>query len=238
MIIAKKTDILKNHSKLSIENLKVRLIIGRSILMSTVKDALKDRRSVRNYGPRPVSIEIIRELLDAAKWAPSAHNAQPWRFIALVETSSKRNLAEAMATAWRADMIKARVSSKNREASIKASVDRFTNAPTLIIACLTMRDMAVYGDVSLQKCERDLALQSLSAAIQNILLAAAAKNLGTCWYCAPVFCKEAVRKALAIPEEVEPQALITVGYPSEKPVAPARKALQTYSYLGFWGKNL
>lgn len=206
--------------------------------MPVVTDALRDRRSVRKYTLQPVSKEIIRELLDAAKWAPSAHNAQPWRFIALVETISKRNLAEAMATAWRVDMIKAGVPSESCEASIRASADRFTNAPALIIACLTMQDMVVYGDDSLQKCERDLALQSLSAAIQNILLAAAAKNLGTCWYCAPVFCKEAVKKALAIPEEVEPQALITVGYPNEKPVAPARKPLYTYSYLGYWGKNL
>jgi coenzyme F420-0:L-glutamate ligase/coenzyme F420-1:gamma-L-glutamate ligase len=206
--------------------------------MPIVTDALRDRRSVRKYALQPVSMEVIRELLDAAKWAPSAHNAQPWRFIALVETISKRNLAEAMATAWRADMIKAGLSAESREASIKASVDRFTNAPVLLIACLTMGDMVVYEDASLQECERDLAIQSLSAAIQNILLAAIAKNLGTCWYCAPAFCKEAVRKTLGIPEEVEPQALITVGYPSEKPVAPARKPLSTYSYLGRWGKNL
>jgi F420 biosynthesis protein FbiB-like protein len=143
-----------------------------------------------------------------------------------------------MADVWIADMIKDGVASEARENQRKASVERFTNAPVLIVACLTMKDMLRYADKSRQKSERDLAVQSLGAAIQNMLLAAHANGLGACWFCAPIFCKETVQRILKVPDDVEPQALITLGYPAEKPRAPSRKPLETYAYLDYWGKKL
>jgi coenzyme F420-0:L-glutamate ligase/coenzyme F420-1:gamma-L-glutamate ligase len=206
--------------------------------MSCVTDAIKTRRSIRRYSSRRVSTEVISEILEAARWAPSAHNAQPWRFIVLIDKSLKQDLAEAMTNAWRADMIKDGTPMEVREKLRKASVERFTRAPVLVIACLTMKDMIKYADESRQKCERDMAVQSLGTAIQNMLLMAHSKNLGACWFCAPLFCKDAVRKVLKIPEDVEPHALITLGYPAEKPSAPSRKPFQSYSYLDCWGKKL
>ncbi len=76
--------------------------------MSHLLDELRERRSVRKYQARPVPEELIREVLEAAGWAPSAHNAQPWRFIVLSDPQVKRRLAEAMAEAWAADMDKGR----------------------------------------------------------------------------------------------------------------------------------
>jgi coenzyme F420-0:L-glutamate ligase/coenzyme F420-1:gamma-L-glutamate ligase len=206
--------------------------------MYDLVNAIKERRSIRKYLPQSASLATICELLDVAQWAPSAHNAQPWRFVVLVEKSQKRDLAEAMANAWRTDMIKTGTPLATRERLTKASIKRFTTAPAIIVACLTLQDMVKQQDESGQKSERDLAVQSLGAAIQNLLLAAAAKNIGACWFCAPVFCKDAVRKVLEIPEEIEPQALITLGYPAEKPIAPVRKPVQAYSYLNRWGKKL
>jgi coenzyme F420-0:L-glutamate ligase/coenzyme F420-1:gamma-L-glutamate ligase len=208
------------------------------MLMDHITDSIKKRRSIRKYSSRKVSIDILRQVLEAAGWAPSAHNAQPWRFIVLTDTSLKRELAEAMANAWEADMIKDGIPSEARESQRKASVEQFTSAPVLIVACLTMKDMIKYADESRQKCERDLAVQSLGAAIQNMLLVAHSKKLGACWFCAPLFCKDTVRKVLKIPENVEPQALIAIGYPAEKPSAPSRRPLQGYSYLDCWGKKL
>ena len=112
--------------------------------MSRESDAIKKRRSIRKYSSRPISKEVLNEILEAARWAPSAHNAQPWRFIALIDRSLKRELAEAMANAWKADMIKDGVPSEAIENKRKASVERFTRAPVLIVACLTMRDMISY----------------------------------------------------------------------------------------------
>jgi nitroreductase len=83
--------------------------------------------------------------------------------------------------------------------------------------------------------ERDLAIQSVAAAIQNLLLAVHAKGLGACWCCAPVFCREVVRSTLAIPLDVEPQALITVGYPVDVAQAvPSRKTFEEYVFFEGW----
>jgi coenzyme F420-0:L-glutamate ligase/coenzyme F420-1:gamma-L-glutamate ligase len=206
--------------------------------MSRVTDAIKTRRSIRKYSPRRVSTGVLSEILEAARWAPSAHNAQPWRFIVLIDESLKRDLAEAMANAWMADMIRDGTPTEVREKLRETSVERFARAPVLVVACLTMKDMIQYKDESRLECEHDLAVQSLGAAVQNMLLAAHSKNLGACWFCAPLFCKETVRKVLKIPEDVEPQALITVGYAAEKPSAPPRKLLQSYFYVDCWGKKL
>jgi coenzyme F420-0:L-glutamate ligase/coenzyme F420-1:gamma-L-glutamate ligase len=208
------------------------------MLMAHVTDSIKKRRSIRKYFSRKVAIDILRQVLEAARWAPSAHNAQPWRFIVLIDPPVKRKLAEAMANAWVADMIKDGTPAEVRENMVKASVERFTRAPMLVVACLSMNDMIRYADESRQKCERDLAVQSLGAAIQNMLLAAHSKNLGSCWFCAPIFCKDTVRKVLKIPEDVEPQALITIGYAAEKPSTPPRRPMQDCCYIDCWGKKL
>lgn len=204
--------------------------------MPRVTDAIKQRRSIRKYSTRPISPEILREILEAAGWAPSAHNAQPWRFIVLTEESAKQALAEVMADAWTVDMAKDGVTVEAQKREV--SIERFTHAPALIVACLTMEDMKVYSDERRQLSERDLAMQSLGAAIQNMLLAAHAKGLGACWFSAPSFCKETVRKVLKIPEVVEPQALIVLGYAAEKPQVPQRKPLENYAYRDSWGKTL
>jgi coenzyme F420-0:L-glutamate ligase/coenzyme F420-1:gamma-L-glutamate ligase len=206
--------------------------------MSYITDAIKKRRSIRKYSSRPVSPKILSEILEAARWAPSAHNAQPWRFIVLNDKALKRDLAEAMANAWMVDMIEDGMPMEARENMTKASVGRFTRAPVLVVACLSMENMVKYADKPRQKCERDLAVQSLGAAIQNMLLEAHSKGLGACWFCAPIFCKETVRKVLKAPTDVEPQALITLGYAAEKPSAPSRKPLQDYSHLNCWSKQL
>ncbi len=203
--------------------------------MSEIAKAIRNRRSIRKYAPKQISKEDIKELLEIAGWAPSAHNAQPWRFIILEEPDLKTELSESMAKAWDADLIKD--GEKIDNSKRKANVERFTNAPSLILACLTMESMNKFKDAKRQKYERDLAMQSLGAALQNLLLMADAKGLGACWFSAPSFCKETVRKILKIPKDVEPQALIAVGYPAEESVS-SRKNLGDFCFVNTWSKKL
>ena len=104
----------------------------------------------------------------------------------------------------------------------------------LILACLTMDGLMKFPDKERQQTERDLALESLGAGLQNLLLAAHSLGLGACWYCAPAFCKQTVREILKIPQGVEPSALIILGYPSESPMTPHRKAIRDYCFLDTW----
>ena len=201
--------------------------------MLDLSDAIKGRRSVRKYLPLEVPHELIEDVLVSAGWAPSAHNSQPWRFIVLSDASVKQKLAIAMAEVWAADLAKDGVAVKAEKR--KERIERFANAPALILACSTMEGLRKFSDEKRQKCERDLAMQSLGAAMQNLLLAAYGAGLGACWFCAPGFCKEAVRKVLKIPEAVEPQALVIIGYPAETPSVPPKELLAEYCFLDVWG---
>jgi F420 biosynthesis protein FbiB-like protein len=205
--------------------------------MSSLLDALKQRRSIRHYTDETVPKEILCSLIESASYAPSAHNAQPWRFIVLTE-DAKCSLADAMGEVWLQELKQDGIPQRTREDFVRASAERFSMAPALVIACLTMEDMDIYPDERRQGYERDLAMQSVGAAIQNLLLAAHAAELGACWYCAPVFCKAAAREVLKLPDAVEPQALITLGYPAEQPQMPPRKPLDEIASAEEWAKPL
>ena len=203
--------------------------------MPDLSKAIRERRSIRKYQATSVPKDLVEDVLVAANWAPSAHNAQPFRFIVLDDPDVKRELSEAMADAWAVDMAKegSRIEAETR----KIRVERFANAPVLILACTTMEGMAMQPNEEKRSVERDLAVESLGAALQNLLLAAYAKGLGACWFCAPGFCKDTVRKVLKIPGDVEPQALILMGYSAEQPTPPLRKTLKEYAFKNLWGKE-
>ena len=202
----------------------------------SLSDVIKKRRSIRKYLPRQVPNSIVKEVLAAAGWAPSAHNSQPWRFIVLADASVKRRLADAMADAWAKDLQRDGITVESDKRTER--VERFATAPVLVLACLTVVDLRKFPDSERQMCERDLAVQSFGAALQNLLLAAHAKGLGACWFCAPAFCKETVRKILKIPDAVEPQAFVAMGYPAEKPKVPIKKLLEGYCFIDLWGKPI
>jgi coenzyme F420-0:L-glutamate ligase / coenzyme F420-1:gamma-L-glutamate ligase len=200
----------------------------------SIKDALKQRRSIRRYKNQPVPNTLVLEVLEAAGWAPSAHNSQPWRFIILQQDKAKGELAERMAEAWVADLKKDGESVEKEKVTERK--ERFASAPVLILACLTMEGLRKFPDYEKQQNERDLALESLGAGLENMLLAADAAGLGACWFCAPAFCKDTVRKVLKIPDSIEPSAFIALGYPAESPAAPSRKPFKEYCYVDEWGK--
>ena len=206
-------------------------------MSSTLLKSIKTRRSVGAYTQKEIPQALVLTILDAARWAPSAHNAQPWRFIVVTDHDAKRRLAEAMADEWAEDLARDGVSPDVRRNLVESSVRRFTQAPVLVIASITMEEMDKYPDEGRQKIEHLMATQSLAAAIQNMLLTAHSEGLGTCWFCAPMFCQNVVRKVLGIPNNVEPQALITLGYPSEHPEAPLRKPLGEVIFKNHWGEG-
>jgi F420 biosynthesis protein FbiB-like protein len=178
-------------------------------------DWLTNRRSIRRYRPEPIPAEIIDQLLTAATWAPSAHNRQPWRFAVLTGEAAKQRLAQAMGDQLRADLAADGVPAGLIEQDAGRSYQRLTNAPLLIVLCLTVADMDSYPDEQRQRNEWIMAVQSVAMAGQNLLLAAHALGLGACWLCAPLFCPDTVRATLQLPADWQPQGIITAGYPAE-----------------------
>jgi coenzyme F420-0:L-glutamate ligase / coenzyme F420-1:gamma-L-glutamate ligase len=175
---------------------------------------LPARRMIRRYTAEPVPHSVIEALLTETIQAPSPHNRQPWRF-AVIEGDARDRLAAAMGARLREDLARDGVPADVIERDAARSFARITGAPAGIVACLSMRDMDVYPDARRSAAERWMAGQAVAAAIQNLLLAAAARGLGACWMCAPLFCPDVVTATLDLPADWEPQALITLGHPAE-----------------------
>jgi F420 biosynthesis protein FbiB-like protein len=184
------------------------------------------RRSIRRYRPEPIPPAIIDQLLTAATWAPSAHNRQPWRFAVLTTPTAKHRLATAMGNRLRADLTADGASAELIEQDTTRSYQRLTNAPLLVVLCLTLADMDSYPDEKRRHNEYIMTVQSVAMAGQNLLLAAHALDLGACWLCAPLFCPDTVRNTLQLPADWQPQSIITAGYPAETR-QKTRHALET-----------
>lgn len=181
-------------------------------------EVINTRRSIRRYQTRRVPRELIDRALDAARWAPSAHNRQPWRFVVIERAETKHTLATKMGERLRADMERDGVASEIIEADVTRSYARITNAPVVLVVCATLREMDTYPDSRRQRAEQTMAIQSTAMAVQNLMLAAHASGLGTCWLCAPLFAPDIVRDTLKLDADWEPQALITLGYSLEERV--------------------
>jgi len=162
-----------------------------------VLEAVKDRRSIRAFKNQGVPAEIVQKLIDAAQWAPSAGNIQPWEFIIVRKPEIKRKLVEA------------------------ALGQMFIEeAPVVIVVCANEeRSSQGYG----VRGKTLYCIQDTAAAMQNIHLTAYSLGLGTCWVGA--FREEEAREILKIPRGMRPVAIIPVGYPAEAPTARSRKPI-------------
>jgi F420 biosynthesis protein FbiB-like protein len=183
---------------------------------------IRGRRSVRRYRPDAVPARLLHRLIEAAGWAPSAHNRQPWRFV-ILDKDAKARLARAMADRLTADRTADGDDPADIAADAARSVARIDGAPAALLVCLTLAEMDRYADGRRAEAERTMAVQSTAMAVQNLLLAAHAEGLGASWMCAPLFCPEVVQSTLTLPGDFEPQALITLGWPAASTRPRARK---------------
>lgn len=177
---------------------------------------IRGRRSIRRYEERSIDPALLTDLLEAARWAPSAHNRQPWRFCVVTSDESKNRLSREMGERWRRDLSADGVDAAIIERQTTISHARITGAAAVVVACVTLAEMDDYPDAKRQRAEETMATQSVALACQNLLLAAFQHGLGACWMCAPLFVPDIVRTALALPSDWDPQAMISLGYPAEE----------------------
>ena len=167
-------------------------------------ETLYRRRSIRKYRPDPVSHTDIITILQAANMAPSAMNHKPWEFLVV----SGGKLQEMKASFGRVlDRIQ-----ETRGEDLPADIIRFGqtygDAPMAIVV-LCKRS-------ALPNVQRAY-LESASAAMENVLLAATALGFGTCWITGPLEDEPALREILEVKESQTFVAITPIGYPAEKP---------------------
>ena len=182
-----------------------------------ILDTIHGRRSVRRYLSKEVPDEAVEHVLEAARWAPSPHGRQPWRFAVLRREETKERLAGAMGEEWRANLEMDGQSTEIVEKRLEGSRRRLLDAPVLVLICLYLEDLDTYPDAERQSGETTMAIQSLGTAAQNALLAAYDLGLDAGWMCAPLFCPEKVVEALGLDARLVPHALLTLGYAEGDP---------------------
>jgi len=173
-------------------------------------EAIERRRSVRRYLDRPVEFEKITALLDAARKAPSAGNLQDWNFIIVSEKDLVKQAAQyCVEQYW------------------------IQTAPIMIIVCALPEKHEMYYGL---RGKRLYNIQDCAAAIENMLLAATDMGLGTCWIGA--FEEEKIRALFAIPQDVRPQAIITVGYGDETPPERSLTGIENITFFNRYGMKI
>ncbi len=195
----------------------------------TGMDLIASRRSVRRFQDRPVADAVVRRILEAATWAPSSHNRQPWRFAVLATQAAKVRLADSMGADFRRDLIADGLAPQDVNAQVQRSRQRILEAPLDILLCLDTSVGDHYPDASRQQAEYLMGVQSVALAGQNLLLAAHSEGLGGVWICAPLFARRTVRLSLGLPAEWDPQGLLLLGYPAKIPAPRPRRPVDEVS---------
>jgi len=147
-------------------------------------DVIFGRRSIRRYSSEPIPDEVLRNILEAGRLAPSADNAQPWHFIVVTKSKLKEKLSRGR---W--------------NYFIKDSA-------VTIVGC-------GYAD-------NEWSTIDVAIALENMVIAAEAQGVGSCW--TGDFEEKEVKQLLDIPDNLKIVALVSFGYPAEKPSSPNKKS--------------
>jgi coenzyme F420-0:L-glutamate ligase / coenzyme F420-1:gamma-L-glutamate ligase len=191
-------------------------------MSGTIPAFLEARRSIRAFADAPVDRATLDALVEAACIAPAPHHSRPWRFVVVDTAAAKEHLAAGMGAAWRADLARDGVPATRVDELVDASHRKITGAPALVLGCLTWDGLDRYPDEIRQRAEFGMALLSLGAAVENLMVAAPEHGLASCWVAAPIFCPEAARDALALPAEWLPHAMVVLGHPDPAYVGRVR----------------
>ncbi len=188
-----------------------------------LQEFIQSRQSIRQFTPDAIEPGTVQRILRTATFAPSAHNRQPWRFAVISSPRMRTALADAMALEFARDLNADGKPASERNVAVERSRRRITSAPVAILLCMAMVDMDSYPDERRASAERTMAIQSVANAGCTLLLAAHAEGLAGVWICGPLFAPEAVARALQLPPEWEPQALLLIGQPAAIPPPRARR---------------
>ncbi len=217
--------------------------------MPDILDVIVSRKSIRRYKPDPVPDELIDKVLEAARWAPTGENYQPWRFIVVRDQETRNRIADlarlgsgSRMTAWYCmghmqERFAGIEDPVKREKVLRfmysGEVSAFAkDAPVVIAVIGTLMEGSV--DVP----------YDLSAAIENICLEAHALGLGACWVHGPVASTRDAKKfkeILGIPTglgQYKVIAYVSIGWPAEARKHPRpKKPLEELVYWERFGNK-
>jgi len=199
-----------------------------------VYEAINGRRSIRKFQDTKVTKETLMKLAQAAILAPNGGNAQPWDFVFVTDSSLIGQLCGILESVHGEYFGKARKNNLEGERFEKAvsMYVRMANVPTFVLVCKNIRDSQLNRPY--EEWTTAWAHHSLAAAMENLILAAVAEGLGTCWLGTPSWKGDKIKGLLGIPDDVEIVAMSPIGVPDESPKARPRIAVEEVTHFNKW----
>lgn len=186
--------------------------------------AIRDRRSIRAFLDTPVNRQDIEDILQSAVLAPSSKNRQPWKFV-VVQGAAKTEMLKAFHTGVAREESGDALLPQSRKyiEGAKYTIQILEQAPVVIFAINPLGKGVLADLTPEERVYETCNIQSLSAAVQNMLLAATEKGLGSLWICDIFFAYQELCAWLG--DQGELIAAVAIGHPNETPNARPRKVL-------------
>lgn len=211
-----------------------------------VYEAMSTLRAVRRLRPDPVPEDVLRRVLEAATWAPTGGNVQPWRVVVVRDSAKKRALGTLYAARWAAYSAQHVAQLQGAPEEVKARTERmlgagdylaqhFGETPAVLIFCFNPKLMAITD----AKQDRISVVggASIYTAVENALLACRAEGLGCVITTLLCETEPEVCDLLGIPEPWGTAAAVPIGYPVLRGHGPiSRRPVEKLAFADTWGE--
>lgn len=213
-----------------------------------IYQAMSTTRAVRRLREDPIPDTVLRRVLEAANWAPTGGNAQPWRVVVVRDAATKARLQELYVGPWRAYASTHRKQIDHLEGDARARQERMLaaadhlathlhRAPAILVFCFQPKLMAI-TDAGLGR-PSVVGGASVYPAVQNALLACRAEGLGCTLTTLLCSCEAEVKELLQMPEDWYTAAHVPIGYPVGKGHGPlTRRPVEKMAFGDKWGEPL
>jgi len=211
-----------------------------------IYEAMSTLRAVRRLRTDPVPEDVLRRVLEAASWAPTGGNVQPWRVVVVRDAGKKAALGALYSERWKAYSAQHMEQLKDAPEAVVAKTekmlgagdhlaDHFAETPVVLVFCFNPKIMAI-TDAKLGRISV-VGGASVYTAVENALLACRAEGLGCVLTTLLCECEPQVRELLRIPEPWGTAAAIPIGYPLLRGHGPiSRRPVEKLAFADSWGE--
>jgi nitroreductase len=194
-------------------------------------EVIQHRRSARLYKTGKVTDRQLETILEAARWAPSGANTQPWEFIVTRDRKKMKRVREIYAKEW---------NDRKREDPVHykgIKKDYVGDVSVLVLACGDARTKQVYLTTR-QPADREKLFQaSVANAVEQMMLAAASMNLGTVWVSVREEVEPELRKLFQVPDELRLLWVVPIGHARSWPKAKRRRPITAFTHYEVYDRK-
>jgi nitroreductase len=187
-------------------------------------EIIRTRRSVRVYRAGKVTDEQLEMILEAARWAPSGANTQPWEFVLTRDREKMKRVRRIYDEEWKQRKLEDPVHYKGLKKDYVGDVS------ALVLACADPRTMRVYLTTRQPGDREKLFQASIANAVEHMMLMAASMNLGTVWVSVREEVEPELRELFQVPQPLRLLWIMPIGHATSWPKAKPRRKITDFAH--------